>query len=514
MLLPVANLAQARTQEANVITVTSIGLSTVTSRPAGVRSDLLLANDGNLYISGSSGGNGGGGVARVALDGTLTSVFASNSNNEGTSAYGRLIQASDGNLYGTTFLGGTESKGVVFKLTLSGTYTVLRSLGQNKQDAAYPYTGLIQAADGNLYGTSLHGGNNDKGTVFRISTTGDFTVIHHFDGNNGENPEGTLILGNDGSLYGTTLQGGDSGRGAIYRISPTGTFALLYSFPRLGAFNTDGLAVNATGANPRAALLLGADGNFYGTAFQGGTAGYGTVFKMTPSGAVTAVHSFTGPIFGGAKPLAGVVQDAAGNLYGTTSEGGSRGQGTAWRITPSGAFSVLHGFTGTEIDGSSPQATLTLVGGQLYGVTFSDSTSGGGSVFKLDLGSNGLLPVELSVSPTDITAGSGVTVTWSAPGATACVPSGVWTDPVGSSGTLAVTLAQPGIYTYILSCTDSASVTRHAYTSVRVRAPALQSVDGGASGSSGGGSVSIVLLLLLGSLLGTKIIMERVKSCP
>jgi uncharacterized repeat protein (TIGR03803 family) len=518
-LLAVANLAQARTQEANLINVASFGLGSLTTKPAGIRSDMLVGTDGKFYVSASAGGNGlgsfsSGAITSIATDGTVATVFAASDKNDGFSSFGRLVQASDGNLYGTTFLGGSDDKGVVFKVTLSGTYTVLRAFGKSKQDAAYPYTGLVQAGDGNLYGTTLHGGNNDKGTVYRISTSGEFAIIHHFDGGNGENPEGTLIVGSDGNLYGTTLQGGANSRGTIYRISTTGTFSQLYSFPRLGAFNDSGLATNDTGANPRAALLLAADGNFYGTAFQGGANGYGTVFKMTPAGAVTVVHAFTGPILGGAKPLAGVMQDAAGNLYGTTSEGGYFGQGVVWRIAPSGIYSLLHGFTGSLTDGASPQATLAMLGDQLYGVSFSDSTANAGALFKLDLGTGGVLPVELSVSPTEITIGSSVAITWSSPSATACTPSGAWSDAVvGTSGTLSVTPAQPGIYTYVLSCTDSANVARFAYTALLVRAPALKSVDGGASGS-GGGSVSVILLLLLGALLAAKIFMERLKSCP
>ena len=134
----------------------------------------------------------------------------------------------------------------------------------------------------------------------------------------GENPEGALIVGADGDLYGTTLQGGGGNRGTIFTHLHQRHLTALYSFPSLGAFNSQGLAINATGANPRAGLLLAADGNYYGTAYQGGTDGYGTVFRMTPAGAVTVVHAFTGPSFGGAFPLSAVMQDAAGNLYGTT----------------------------------------------------------------------------------------------------------------------------------------------------------------------------------------------------
>ena len=143
-------------------------------------------------------------------------------------------------------------------------------------------------------------------------------------------------------------------RGTIFRMTLAGAVTSLYSFPSLSAFSTAGVATNATGANPRAGLMLAADGNFYGTAYQGGPIGYGTVFRVTPAGGVTVVHAFTGPTTGGAFPLASVSQDAAGNLYGTTERGGALNQGSAWRINTSGQFSLLHGFTSSIIDGAHP----------------------------------------------------------------------------------------------------------------------------------------------------------------
>jgi uncharacterized repeat protein (TIGR03803 family) len=356
----------------------------------------------------------------------------------------------------------------------------------------------MQTPDGMLYGTTLRGGSNDKGTVFRVSTSGDFAIIHSFNGQNGENPEGTLVLGADGNLYGTTLQGGDGGRGTVFKITTGGTITTLYSFASLGSFNAQGQATNATGANPRAGLLLAADGNFYGTAYQGGTAGFGTVFRMTPSGTVTALHAFTGPSFGGAFPLSSVTQDAAGNLFGTTEFGGYLNQGTAWRITPAGQFSLLHSFTGGVLDGYKPYASLLVVGSTLYGVTFADSTASAGAIFKLDQGTNGVLPIEFSVSATAIAYGASATLSWSSPTATSCTAGGAWSDTIGTSGTLSVTPTAVGIYNYTVTCTDAASVARTATAALQVNAPALQPVDGG--GSGGGGALTIPALLLLGAL--------------
>ena len=491
--------AMARTEDANLIGFLPLAVTTVTEAPSGVRGNLIRASDGNFYFVSSVGGTGRGVIARIAPDGTLTVVHAMATNEEGYSPYTGVIQGSDGNLYGTTYLGGDKGGGVIYKVALDGTYTVLRSLGQDKLDAVLPYAGLVQAPDGFLYGTTLRGGANDKGTVFRISTSGgDFSIIHQFNGQNGENPEGALVVGADGNFYGTTLQGGDSGRGTVFKITPSGTLTTLYSFPALGAFNSKGQAVNTTGANPRAGLLLAADGNFYGTAYQGGTTGFGTVFRITPAGTLSVVHAFTGPSFGGAFPLSEVTQDAAGNLYGTTEFGGYLNQGTAWRINTTGQFSLLHSFSGGALDGYKPYASLLVVGSDIYGVTFADSTAGAGAIFKLDLGTNGALPVEFSVSTTDIAYGASASLTWSSPTAATCIAGGAWTDTIGTSGTLSVTPTAVGIYTYTLTCTDGAGVARTATAALQVNAPALKPVDAG--GSGGGGALSVPALLLLGAL--------------
>jgi uncharacterized repeat protein (TIGR03803 family) len=491
--------AMARTEDANLISFVPLAVSTVTDAPSGIRGNMIRANDGNFYVVSSVGGSGRGVIARVAPDGTLTVVHALSTNEEGYSPFAGVIQGSDGNLYGTTYLGGDKGGGVVYKVTLDGTYTVLRNLGQDKLDAVLPYAGLVQAPDGNLYGTTLRGGTSDKGTVFRVSTTGsEFSIIHSFNGQTGENPEGALVAGADGNLYGTTLQGGDGNRGTVFKITTSGTLTTLYSFPSLGAFNAQGQAINATGANPRAGLLLAADGNFYGTAYQGGTAGYGTVFKVTPAGALTVLHAFAGPSFGGAFPLSDVTQDAAGNLYGTTEFGGYLNQGTAWRIDASGQFRLLHAFNGGVLDGYKPYANLLVVGSDLYGVSFADSTAGAGALFKLDQGTNGALPVEFSVSTSAIEYGASATLSWSSPTATTCAAGGAWTDTVGISGTLSVTPTAVGIYTYALTCTDGAGVARTATAALQVNAPALKPVDAGSSG--GGGALSIPALLLLGAL--------------
>lgn len=516
--LAVQSQAVARTEDANFIRFTT---TTAADLPVGVRGELLLANDNNIYFASSGGGaNSRGFIGKMTLDGTLGTVYSFKTDqSDGSTPYAGVIQATDGNLYGTTFLGGDDGAGVVFKLSLTGQYTLLHSFGENTKSASLPYSGVVQAPDGNLYGTTSRGGLNDNGTIYRISTTGDFSVIHDFDGDDGSTPQGRLIIGADGQIYGTTMIGGSADRGTIYRISTAGVFESLYSFPRLSAF-TAGVATNATGANPRAGLLLASDGNYYGTAFQGGPTGHGTVYRMTPAGAVSVVHAFVGPLSAGVRPLASVSQDAAGNLYGTTMGNMDifatpSNMGSAWRISPSGQFTVLHNFLDLGADGSSPKANLLVVNGGVYGASSTDGGLGSGGLFKLDLGSNNTLPIELSVSPTEIVASinasESATITWSSTNMASCKKLGAWTaGDTTLSGTQVVTPTLPGIYTYVLSCTDGAGVVRGAYTALSVKAPPLETVDGG----GGAGALSIPLLLLLAALLFRKNLKEIFTACP
>jgi uncharacterized repeat protein (TIGR03803 family) len=505
--------AAQRTQAANVVPLSTLSASGIDSGPTAPRGDLLLANDGNIYFISSTGGAGGlGAVARVGADDKLALVFALDDTDKGYSSYARLIQGTDGNLYGTTYLGGTNGAGTVFRVTLAGAYTPLYSFGKEKTEAKLPYSGLVQAADGFLYGTTLRGGAQDKGTVYRLATDGTgFSVLYEFDGSNGENPEGSLAVGPDGALYGTTLQGGADNRGVIYKITTSGTFTRLFSFPALSTFNAAGLATNTSGANPRAGLTLSGDA-FYGTAYQGGSTGYGTLFRVTPAGALTVVHSFAGPSFGGGFPLSGVSVDASGNFYGTTERGGYLNRGAAYRVDPAGVFTLLHGFTGSLVEGAQPYAGLLLARGSIYAATFSDSLAGSGAIVKLDVGTGGVLPVELSVSTTEIAIGSSVQFTWTGPAGSTCAKLGTWTGTAAVTGSEAVTPASAGIYTYGIGCTDTASVVHNAYVTVAVKAPAAEPVDGGKSG--GGGALSLTLLALLAALLTRKYFKEIRSSWP
>ena len=251
----------------------------------------------------------------------------------------------------------------------------------------YPLAPLVQGRDGNLYGTSAGDGISDGGTVFKITTKGALTTLHSFEGTDGFRPYAGLVQAADGNLYGTTYNGGASSNGTAFKITPTKNLTVLHSFCQTDC--TDG-------ANPVPGLTQGGDGDFYGTAMNGGT-GYGTVFKMTRRGEVTTLHIFDGT--DGAYPESGLVQTPDGNFYGTTYSGGGGlncfklGCGTVFKVTPEGKFTTLYVFCEQSYcpDGSQPVGTLVEGSdGEFYGTTSTGGVSydtpcdgGCGTVFKI-----------------------------------------------------------------------------------------------------------------------------------
>jgi uncharacterized repeat protein (TIGR03803 family) len=353
---------------------------------------LIQGPDGTLYGTTFSGGdfNSPGTVFQMAPDGsgfTILHSFAG-SPNDGAGPYAGLIQGPDGTLYGTTYGGGggANSVGTVFKMAPDGSgFTILRKFTVSPNDGAEPYASLIQGPDGTLYGTTLYGGTNDAGTVFQMAPDGSgFTVLHSFTGpTDGAAPYAGLIQGPDGTLYGTTYDGGANGGGTVFQMAPDGSgFTVLHSFTG----PTDG-------ARPYAGLIQGPDRTLYGTTFYGGTYGAGTIFQMAPDGSgFTVLYSFTG-VTDGAGPYAGLIQGPDGTLYGTTYYGGGANNGgTVFQMAPDGSgFTVLHSFAGYTTDGAGPYAGLIQgTDGKLYGTTLSggNSLSARGVVFQLTLSPN------------------------------------------------------------------------------------------------------------------------------
>jgi uncharacterized repeat protein (TIGR03803 family) len=288
-------------------------------------SGLVQGSDGNIYGTTASGGTSGRGtVFKITLGGTETVLFSFPAGS--SDPYTGLIEGIDGDFYGTTGAGGTSDDGTVFKITPSGNETVLHAFAKSGTDGQTPYAGLIQGSDGNLYGTTYFGGANGFGTVFKVTPSGTETVLYSFaGGNDGEHPYAGVIQGSDGNFYGTTYQGGASGYGTVFKLTPSGTETVLYTFT--GGTGTG----SGDGAYPEAGVIQGSDGNFYGNTLQGGAGGFGIVFKLTPSGSETILHAFAGAS-DGANPTANLVLGSDGNLYGSTSAGGSSGDGTFFKV--------------------------------------------------------------------------------------------------------------------------------------------------------------------------------------
>lgn len=338
--------------------------------------NLIQASDGNFYgvTNGGDVSTDYGTLFKITPTATETVLHNfSATGGDGINPNGALLQDSSGNFYGTTFKGGAASLGTIFKLTFSGTEIVLHSFGVGT-DGQKPNAGLALARDGNFYGTTSAGGAHGQGTVFKLTPSGTQTVLYSFGANSTDatNPGTALVLGNDGSLYGTTVGGGTIGWGTVFKITTAAVETILYSF-----------SGGSDGALPYAALALGSDGNFYGTTTFGGTNGFGSVFKVTPSGSFTSLYSFAGA-GDGANPRASLIQAPDGNFYGSTAGGDiSTDYGTVFKITPNGTETAIYNFTNSS-DGATPYAGVTLGSDMsFYGTTSGGGAHGVGTVFKI-----------------------------------------------------------------------------------------------------------------------------------
>lgn len=298
---------------------------------------------------------------------TLFHSFAGG--NLGLNPYSGLVQAKDGFLYGTTVSGGSGGYGIIYRVT-TGIFAIFHEF-TNGVDGAYPYAGLVQAADGNLYGDTSQGGATFSGAVFKLTPNAAFTPLYSFNGgDDGSMPVASLVQGRDGKLYGTTFQGGGNSYGGAFALETNGNFASLISFNQ------------TNGANPAAQLILGRDGNFYGTTETGGSSNFGTVFRLGTNGSITTLHSFGGN--DGAYPLAGLIQANDGAFYGATATGGSNGWGTVFRLTNDGALTNLHSFV--YADGAEPVGGVVQgTDGNLYGTTSIGGIGGQGTVFQITI---------------------------------------------------------------------------------------------------------------------------------
>lgn len=367
---------------------------------------LAEAADGSLYGTSERGGsNGCGTVFKRAPNGVISTVISFNTNNGAVPEAG-LILARDGKFYGTTRFGGAKNLGTLFKMTTKGELTTIISF-DGSYSGAEPAAPLMQASNGYFYGTASTGGMNRGGTVFMLSPNGVLTTLFHFgEGNTGTNPHAGLVQAADGNLYGTTEEGGKYKCGTVYKISSQDRFSTFYHFyefmgrkpkgelvaetnnlfgvtesggdRQMGTafrISTDGKSNRrlasfngADGIQP-SGLMRARDGGFYGTMRDGGNGhpfgiGSGTVFKMTPDGKLSVLVSFfdfnsvildvikngkpTGDYtldHGNGKSPQGFIQGRDGNFYGTTVLGGQWREGTLYRMTPEGELTTLTWFS-------------------------------------------------------------------------------------------------------------------------------------------------------------------------
>lgn len=387
---------------------------------------LVLGCDGNFYGSTLVGGSsatlansaGVGTVFKITPGGVETVLHSFTDDGvDGTHPQANLILGRDGNLYGSTRFGGPSAStglgegGTIFRIAPSGQETILYAFGTTLTDGAMAASALVQGSDGNLYGTTIQGGANGKGTIFRIDAAGTFTSLYSFNAGGGTNPVGALLQASDGNFYGATLNGGDNGTGTVFKYNPAGAtpYTDLYSFEPLGFGDTGGPSL----LHWRGSLVQGNDGNLYGadscrpppsgfinSAFETiGACGPGAIYSVATSGnGATLVafqslsYSTNGPI-PPAIPLGALLQGTDGSLYGVTARGGAADNtcscGTIFKVTPTGTLTILYSFNGGTGDGANPQGPLIWgVDGNLYGTTLHGGPANAGTVFKVVLSGN------------------------------------------------------------------------------------------------------------------------------
>ena len=343
---------------------------------------------GSLYGTTILGGGGVAGVVyKIDSTGAETILLRFDVAN-GSGPNSPLILDQTGNLYGIAN-NGPLGGGVIFKLAPNGEQTLLHSFrkGSNFQPK-FPSGGLFMDKFGNIFGTTQFGGDrgcqSGCGTIFKLNTKGNLSLVHKFVGSDGSQPLGPLVQDADGNLYGITQSGGNlacpdpliqgQGCGTVFRLSKKRVLTVLHSFQG-----------GSDGSTPQSGLFLDAAGNLFGSTGKGGTSENGIVFKISNAGAYTVLHRFTGGA-DGTTPNGGLVADDSGNLFGTAQAGGANGMGTAFELTPTGGLTVLHAFAG-DTDGAFPLAGLVRDElGHLFGTTdrdFLPQQIQGGNVFEI-----------------------------------------------------------------------------------------------------------------------------------
>lgn len=346
--------------------------------------ELIEAGNGIFFgTAGYGGTNNNGAIFKVDSTGAMANIFTFNGWNGGNPV--GLTLGRDGNLYGATCSGGPDFGGTIFRITTNGNFLPLATSGQftyfflfGGTNGQSPCRGLIETEDGKFYGTTSQGGDFGDGTIFSITTNGLLTSLFQFNGTNGAGPSAGLTLGKDGNLYGTTAHGGNNYVGVL---TGNGT---VFKISTNGTFATLVFFNGTNGSKPMGRLMQASNGNFYGTTRLGGTFNLGTIFQITTNGTFTNLISFTGT--NGSYPLSGLTQGSDGNFYGMTSSSTANGTnfGTIYRLMPDGTLTTIVNLYGTH-----PGVEMILGhDGNLYGTSI-DATGrwmtdgSSGYVFRL-----------------------------------------------------------------------------------------------------------------------------------
>jgi uncharacterized repeat protein (TIGR03803 family) len=436
----------------------------------------MQASDGNFYIAEPNGGNfpacgaGCGSIFKMTPAGIVTKVYQFSGGSDGAQPLTGLVEGGDGSLYGVATAGGSTTDcqdsspkgcGTVFKITPTGELSVLYTF--SGVEGSYP-TSLILGSNGNFYFVSGdYDDSADKGGIFELTSGGQLKKLYSFaDETNGGLPSG-LIQGTDGNLYGSTGEGGDLsecenyGCGTLYRLTPGGELTVLYT-------------LNG-GSEPAAptGLAEGEDGNFYGQSERSGNSPNGQIFKVTPAGDFTSLYTVD---ISSNLSDAGLLAASDGNFYGVTPFGGAPLHGTIYQITPGGKFSTLYTFAAGS-DGATPIATLAQGSdGSLYGTNTLYGADHWGVFFKYALSPALPAPVQLTLSAGNVTAGNPVTLDWKVLNAFSLTmqqcyafvqggssSAGNWTGQQAGNysggvyaGSATFTPVAEGTYTYALTC--------------------------------------------------------------
>ena len=360
-------------------------------RGANPRGAFVQARDGSFYATTYAGGaNNTGTVFRYAADYSrfiplheFSAFGTANNNADGGRPSAALTEGPDGALYGTTAEGGTAGDGTIFRVTPDGQFTTLFSFDNNgARTGRNVVNPLLLGSDGSFYGTAYTGGTAGFGTVFRFTPGASFGVIANLAPGTGANPLGALVEGADGSLYGTTSASAANNAGTVFKVAKNGAgFTVLHVF---GA--TDSTTNTADGSRPYAGLALGPDGALYGTTNEGGTGGYGTVFRVTTDGGrFSVLHNFQLRDGNGRYPQAALIYSRNGTFYGTTSTGGTNGRGTVYRVAPDGQFATVANLDGGYSGDNVVANVIRTREGQLLGLTQAGGDTNQGVIFQVSL---------------------------------------------------------------------------------------------------------------------------------